>query len=44
MVGDSLDDDIDGALALGMQAVLVDRLCLRPDYAPRVESLADLSI
>jgi FMN phosphatase YigB (HAD superfamily) len=44
MVGDSLDDDIDGARALGMQAVLLDRLGLRPDYAPRIESLAELRI
>jgi len=43
MVGDSLDDDIEGARALGMQAVLVDRLGLLPDYAPRVESLRDLA-
>jgi HAD superfamily hydrolase (TIGR01662 family) len=44
MVGDSLDDDIDGACALGMQAVLLDRLGLRPDYAPRIESLRELRI
>lgn len=44
MVGDSLDDDIDGARALGMQAVLLDRLGLKPDYAPRIESLHDLRL
>jgi HAD superfamily hydrolase (TIGR01662 family) len=44
MVGDSVDDDIEGALAIGMQAVLLDRLGLRPDFAPRVESLFELRI
>ena len=39
MVGDTVEDDMDGALALGMRAVLVDRLGLRPDYEPRIESL-----
>ncbi|HLY93308.1 MAG TPA: HAD family hydrolase [Gaiellaceae bacterium] len=39
MVGDTVEDDIEGALALGMRAVLVDRLGLRPDYEPRIESL-----
>ena len=43
MVGDSVSDDIEGARALGMQAVFVDRLCLKPDYDPRIETLADLS-
>jgi HAD superfamily hydrolase (TIGR01662 family) len=43
MVGDSLDDDIEGARALGMQAVLVDRLGLLPDYEPRVETLNALT-
>ena len=44
MVGDSVDDDIDGALAIGMQAVLLDRLGLRPDFAPRITSLRELRI
>ncbi len=39
MVGDTVEDDIEGALALGMQAVLVDRLGLRPDYEPRIDTL-----
>lgn len=39
MVGDTVEDDMDGALALGMRAVLVDRLGMRPDYEPRIESL-----
>jgi HAD superfamily hydrolase (TIGR01662 family) len=39
MVGDTFEDDIQGALALGMQAVLVDRLGLREDYQPRIDDL-----
>ena len=39
MVGDTVEDDMDGALALGMRAVLVDRLGMRPDYEPRIENL-----
>ena len=39
MVGDTVEDDIEGAVALGMQAVLVDRLGLRPDYEPRIDTL-----
>ena len=42
MVGDTLEDDVEGALALGMKAVLVDRLGLRPGYEPRIETLAAL--
>ena len=38
MVGDTVDDDIDGALAVGMRAVLVDREGRYPDR----ESLGDL--
>jgi putative hydrolase of the HAD superfamily len=38
MVGDTVDDDIDGALAVGMQAVLVDR----EGRYPERESLGDL--
>jgi putative hydrolase of the HAD superfamily len=44
MVGDSVDDDIEGARAIGMQAVLLDRLGLRPDFAPRITSLSELRI
>jgi HAD superfamily hydrolase (TIGR01662 family) len=44
MVGDTVEDDVEGALAAGMQAVLIDRLGLRPDYAPRIETLYDLRI
>jgi HAD superfamily hydrolase (TIGR01662 family) len=39
MVGDTVDDDIDGARALGMRAVLVDRLGLQPDFEPRIDDL-----
>jgi HAD superfamily hydrolase (TIGR01549 family) len=39
MVGDTLEDDIEGALALGMQAVLVDRLGLHENYQPRIDDL-----
>jgi FMN phosphatase YigB (HAD superfamily) len=39
MVGDTIEADIEGALALGMQAVLVDRLDQHPEYEPRIEDL-----
>ncbi len=42
MVGDSLEDDIDGARAVGMRAVLVDRDGRYPDVPGRVENLAAL--
>ena len=42
MVGDTFEDDIAGALALGMRAVLVDRLGLNEDYQPRVDGLSAL--
>ena len=42
MVGDTIEADIEGALALGMQAVLVDRLDLGQDYEPRIEDLSAL--
>jgi HAD superfamily hydrolase (TIGR01662 family) len=42
MVGDTVEDDIEGALALGMQAVLVDRLGLHADYQPRIDDLSAL--
>jgi HAD superfamily hydrolase (TIGR01662 family) len=44
MVGDSVDDDIEGARAIGMHGVLLDRLGLSPGFAPRIESLAELRI
>jgi HAD superfamily hydrolase (TIGR01662 family) len=40
MVGDTVADDIEGALALGMQAVLVDRLGVEAEeYEPRIADL-----
>jgi len=39
MVGDTFADDIEGALALGMRAVLVDRLGLNEAYEPRIDDL-----
>jgi HAD superfamily hydrolase (TIGR01662 family) len=42
MVGDTLEDDIEGARALGMQAVLVDRLGLGVEYEPRLDDLYGL--
>jgi putative hydrolase of the HAD superfamily len=42
MVGDTIADDIEGALALGMRAILVDREGRREDFEPRIESLSEL--
>lgn len=42
MVGDTIADDIEGALALGMRAILLDRERTHPDFEPRVETLNDL--
>ena len=43
MVGDSLRDDIGGARAAGLRAVLVDRLGRYPDHVgERIRSLAEL--
>lgn len=39
MVGDTLEDDIEGALALGMRAVLVDRLGRQESFEPRIDTL-----
>jgi HAD superfamily hydrolase (TIGR01662 family) len=44
MVGDSIDDDIEGARAIGMHAVLLDRLGVYSDFAPRIASLDELKI
>jgi putative hydrolase of the HAD superfamily len=43
MVGDTIADDIEGARALGMQAILLDRDGLHPDFEPRIESLGELA-
>lgn len=39
MVGDSLERDVDGALAVGMHAILIDRHGARVTDAPRLRSL-----
>ena len=39
MVGDTLEDDVEGARALGMHAVLVDRLDAGLGYEPRIADL-----
>jgi len=44
MVGDTMDADIEGPLAIGMQAILLDRYGLYPEFAPRIESLAELKV
>jgi putative hydrolase of the HAD superfamily len=43
MVGDSLEDDIDGAHAVGMRALLVDRDGRYPEHPDRLDSLAGLA-
>jgi HAD superfamily hydrolase (TIGR01662 family) len=43
MVGDTVEDDIEGARAVGMRAVLVDRESLYPEEPDRIESLAGLA-
>jgi HAD superfamily hydrolase (TIGR01662 family) len=42
MVGDAIADDIEGALALGMRAILLDRAGSHPDFEPRIEDLHSL--
>jgi HAD superfamily hydrolase (TIGR01662 family) len=42
MVGDMIADDIEGARALGMRAILVDREGVHTDFEPRVETLNEL--
>jgi putative hydrolase of the HAD superfamily len=42
MVGDTIADDVEGALALGMRAILLDREGLHPDFEPRVATLNEL--
>jgi len=43
MVGDTIEADIDGARAIGMRAVLVDRLDQHPDVADRITDLRALA-
>ena len=42
MVGDSYEDDIEGARALGIRAILLDRDGLRPDEPERIDTLLAL--
>jgi HAD superfamily hydrolase (TIGR01509 family) len=42
MVGDMVADDVEGARAIGMRAILLDREGVHPDFEPRIESLSDL--
>jgi len=42
MIGDSYEDDIEGARSLGMQAILLDRDGLRPDAEGRIDTLLAL--
>jgi putative hydrolase of the HAD superfamily len=41
-VGDSMEHDVNGARAAGMEVVLLDRTGRHPDYAPRLSSLSEL--
>ena len=43
MVGDTLEDDVEGARAVGMRAILVDREGLYPDAEDRLDDLSALS-
>ncbi len=42
MVGDSYEDDIEGARALGIRAIFLDRDGLRPDLEDRIDTLLAL--
>jgi HAD superfamily hydrolase (TIGR01662 family) len=42
MVGDMIADDVEGALAVGMRAILLDREGRRPDFEPRIRTLYEL--
>jgi HAD superfamily hydrolase (TIGR01549 family) len=42
MVGDTIADDIEGARALRMPAILLDREGRRVDFEPRIETLGEL--
>ena len=42
MVGDTIADDIEGALALGMRAILLDRRGAHAEFKPRIEALNEL--
>ena len=42
MVGDTIEDDVEGALAVGMRAVLLDREGRFPEYEGRLDDLREL--
>jgi putative hydrolase of the HAD superfamily len=42
MVGDTIADDIEGALALGMRAILLDRKGVHAEFEPRIATLSQL--
>jgi putative hydrolase of the HAD superfamily len=42
MVGDTIEDDVEGARAVGMRAVLLDREGLYPDVEGRLDDLREL--
>ena len=44
MVGDTVDDDVEGARAVGMQAVLLDREGRYPERAGRLDDLRELPV
>ena len=43
MVGDTMQDDVEGALAVGMQAVLLDREDRHPELLDRLPDLRGLA-
>ncbi len=42
MVGDTVEDDVEGARAVGMRAVLVDREGRYPEFGERIPTLLAL--
>ncbi len=42
MVGDSLEEDVEGARALGMRAILIDREDRHPEVEGRLKDLLGL--
>ena len=42
MVGDQITDDVEGAAAIGMRAILLDRDGIHPGFEPRIAGLYEL--
>ncbi len=42
MVGDRIADDVEGAAAIGMRAILLDRDGIHPGFEPRITGLREL--